>query len=101
MAGAEAQLQKSICQLLDFTCPEVTYYHIPNGLTISGVIIQSMGEQKGRTVIGRFVNFLKSIGMKPGIPDLCLLWAPSRMCFVEVKSATGRVQPEQKEMHER
>jgi hypothetical protein len=43
---------------------------------------------------------LKAQGLKPGIPDVLIVWK-GRAIFIEIKRPGGRLSPAQKAMHER
>jgi hypothetical protein len=43
---------------------------------------------------------LKALGVTPGIPDLCLIAPIGRVFFIEVKTARGKLSPEQRKIHE-
>ena len=43
---------------------------------------------------------LKGMGLKPGLPDLMFVFG-GRVAFIELKTKTGRVSPEQTVMHAR
>jgi len=97
----ESDLQKSVCDFLDLVCPEVFYFHVANSSIMAQVIINIIGEEKGRIIIARFVNFLKKIGLKPGTPDLVLCFKPQRVVFIECKTSEGRLSGDQKVVKEK
>ena len=43
---------------------------------------------------------MKAQGLKPGIPDVLIVWQ-GRAIFIEIKRPGGRLSPAQKTMHER
>lgn len=84
--ATEEQIHCSIADLLRFKGhPNLIWWHTPNGEL-----------RTGRTGVK-----LKRMGVIPGVPDFCLVLPDGRAAFLEVKSATGRLSPEQKAFAER
>lgn len=81
----EADIQAAILRFLRIH-PAVGFHWRQN----TGAM--AVGEGKAR----RYVQF----GPK-GMPDICGFMADGRALYIECKSRTGRVSPEQKEFHER
>ena len=85
MFDLEHQIQVAICQYLDVR--KVLYFAIPNG---------------GKRNINTAAK-LKREGVKPGVPDICIIHE-GQAFFLEVKrpttpgAAKGRLSPAQKEM---
>ena len=71
---SEADEQRAVCEYLDFL--NIPYYHVPN---------------EGLRAISTAAN-LKSLGLKPGIPDLCVPVARGdyHSLYIEMKSLTGK-----------
>lgn len=87
---SESQEQKAFCQYLDFM--GICHYAIPNGTFLSGTPLQRAKQ----------MNRLKSEGLKPGVPDICLLLDGGKSVYVEMKKQKGGVtSKEQKEWLER
>lgn len=59
---------------------------------------QSVRRADGSVVIQHARRF--QTGLPVGFPDLLVILPNGRVVFMEVKTATGRVRPEQKQMHE-
>jgi hypothetical protein len=108
----EAALQRACCHYLLVCCPEVVFWHNANAQVMSGLVrnlfIKIMGREAGMRaamrVIGTIVNSLHSLGLKPGVPDLTMHWTLGFGCgtaYVEFKSATGKLSPDQLALHER
>lgn len=78
----EDQLQCAIVYLLKKDFPNLFYFHSPQGM-------KSTAKEGAK---------MKAMGVKRGTPDLIFLWATDclQMGAVELKTATGRLQPEQK-----
>lgn len=80
-AHPEDDLQCAIVQHLKLRgAPSVLWYAVPNG------------SYKSQRSAARF----KRQGLVAGIPDLAFVLADGRAAFVELKSRTGRLSPEQK-----
>jgi hypothetical protein len=109
MLKGETELQKNVCHYLDVACPEVVYAATPNQQVMSGVVrglcIKLFGEVKGKeyadTILSRIVAGLKATGLTPGWPDIVLHWHPSKTLYLELKTPTRSVKPEQKAIHSR
>lgn len=70
MRHIEHELQVSICQYLDVALPAgYRYFAVPNG---------------GRRDI-REAARLKKEGVKPGVPDICVVSRDGNVAFLEVK----------------
>lgn len=103
----ESALQKLIVEYLRVSCPQVVAWHTPNSSVMAGVImslsIQVFGEKRGRsyatTLVSRIVNFLKTMGLLPGVPDLSLHWACGNLVYLELKTLTGKTTVEQQTIH--
>lgn len=77
----EDYIQMDICDHLDkFLTPNSIYFHIPNGSLRPSVIVN-----------------LKRMGLKNGIPDLCIINA-GLAYFIEVKTDKGRLSENQKKV---
>lgn len=87
----ERQNQRAILKMVGTCFPRVLVHHSPNGAHLAGV-----GSAKFKQM-----GALKGDGLKPGFPDLIMLWPVAKGCFIEVKrEKTGRISPEQFAMHE-
>ncbi len=82
---SEIHVQGAILDLLRVAYPEVLVASFPNG---------------GYRMDPRAVAKLKRQGLRPGMPDLALYWHNGH-AMVEVKTPTGRVSPEQRDVHDR
>ena len=81
MKHDEAKIQCAICKLLQLH--HIFYHSIPNELAGGG---------KGAKIrMGQFV----SLGLRKGVADL-VVWWPSGIGYVEVKTPTGRQSEHQK-----
>lgn len=88
---AEDALQKQVCEYLDGALPLASWYcAIPNGAVLSG-------DAKKR---GMQMNRLKATGLKPGAPDLIIVWDGALLCL-ELKTATGKLNDNQKAVSDR
>jgi len=79
----ESPLQAAMLELLAAGYPDVWVCSIPNG----GYIMEP-----------RTVAKLKWLGLRPGAPDLLLVWTDG-VGFVEVKAPKGVVSDDQKSVH--
>ena len=71
----EANIQRAVCEYLRLQVrPGVFWTHVPNG-----------GKRDARTGA-----MLKRQGVRPGVPDIYLLYA-GRSFFIELKSDNGRL----------
>jgi hypothetical protein len=78
----EDRLQIAVARFLDVSLPVgAVWFHIAN--------------QRQTSV--RVGAKLKRMGVKPGIPDLCIVWR-GRVIFIELKSEGGRVKSTQSDM---
>lgn len=80
MQRPEQLVQQAIVRFIQLQYREAVLFHIPNGSNV------------GASVGGIY----KSMGLKAGAPDLCILWKPGKCGFIEVKSATGTLTTHQK-----
>jgi len=82
MKHEESHIQRSICEYLDVALPPShRYFAVPNG----GV----------RNI--REASRLKGEGVRPGVPDICIIARSGYVGFLEVKTKTGKLSPAQKE----
>jgi hypothetical protein len=95
MSAPEFHLQRAICQALDVGWPRVFYFAIPNGAALCG-----SNDPAGRVRAKREIAKLKITGLVPGVPDLMLMW-DGGCGMLEIKSDSGRLSPEQKEIGRR
>lgn len=63
-----------------------------------GWVGKSIRQSDGTVVIQHARHF--QTGLPVGFPDLLVILPNGRVVFMEVKTATGKVRPEQKRMHE-
>lgn len=80
MRRPEEALQRSIVCYLKTACPDLLWYHVPNG----------GGRSKAEAGI------LKAMGVKPGVPDLAFILPGGQAAYIEVKPEGGYLRPEQK-----
>ena len=86
MQHLESQIQVQICKLLQLH--KIYFHSCPNELAGGG---------KGAKIrMGQFI----SMGLRPGVADLVVFW-PSGIGYVEVKTPTGRQSDNQKRFQER
>ena len=79
----EDMLQRGVVRYLDLALPpDATFYHCPNG-----------GLRK-RQLAQRLVG----LGVRPGVPDLPLVWQ-GRALFIELKTPAGALSPAQRAYH--
>ncbi len=70
----EDRLQEAVLAFLDVALPAHSFYfHIPNG------------EKRDKKTAAK----LKKMGVKAGVPDLCILWG-GKTVWIELKSSKGR-----------
>lgn len=75
----EDRLQITVADYLDRCLPDdAVWFAVPNG-----------GSRNVREAVK-----LKRMGVKAGVPDLCIIWR-RRAILIELKTAKGRVSPEQ------
>lgn len=79
-AGPEDILQMQVMRTLKALAPDLTVFAIPNG-----------GYRHPREA-----KKLKDTGTLKGVADLCVLLGQGRAGFIEMKTPTGRMSPEQK-----
>jgi len=78
----EDRLQISVARFLDVALPDgAVWFAVPNG-----------GSRDVREAAK-----LKAMGVKSGIPDLCIVYR-ARVIFIELKAKDGRVRSSQSEM---
>jgi hypothetical protein len=88
----EREVQRAILKMLGVCYPRTYVFAIPNGAHLAG----------NQTARFKQMGALKGDGLKIGIPDLAVLWAPAKGAFIEVKRPkTGRMSDEQKAVHAR
>jgi len=80
----EDKLQARIVTYLRLALPDCVIASVPNGGSRRSAI-------EGAN--------LKRVGLLAGMPDLMIIQPGSIVRFIEVKSPTGRTQPEQQAMH--
>ena len=78
----EQQIQRAVVQYLGImeNLGELTFFHVPNG----GRRTKAEG------------SIFKSLGVRPGVPDLVLLFPGGKCAFVEIKADKGRLSAAQK-----
>jgi hypothetical protein len=76
----EERLQRAVAQLLMLAYPGLRWRAIPNG------------EYRSPRTAGR----LRAMGVQPGVADLHITLPFGRTAWIELKSATGRLSPEQR-----
>ena len=86
MKHDEAKIQMAICQLLQLH--HIYFHSCPNELAGGG--------KSAKIRMGQFV----SLGLRKGVADL-VVWWPSGIGYVEVKTPTGRQSDNQKRFQER
>jgi hypothetical protein len=75
----ERDLQFAVMKYLRVAAPNVEAIHIPNG-----------GYRRKIEAA-----LLKGMGVKAGVGDILLMWRPGQLAFIELKSAKGRLSPDQ------
>lgn len=83
--GTEDKIQLAILEYLEAVLPNAFVHHSPNG---------------GRRSITEGRRF-KMLGVVAGFPDLILCPGNGRTYLLEIKSPTGRVSPEQRDVMDR
>lgn len=76
----ERDIQEAIVKLIRIAFPRIYAFSVPNG--------------GYRRVMEAMV--LKRMGVQAGVGDLCILWSPGRVGFIEVKSDKGQLTEAQK-----
>jgi hypothetical protein len=79
MANPEFRLHCAALKYLRLVCPDCIVYHVPNG--------EHRSKETGRK--------LKAAGVMPGVFDLVMIAPDGRHFYLEAKSQTGRLSPEQ------
>jgi hypothetical protein len=82
MSREEAIIQGQIVKYLELR--GIAFFSVPN---------ESAGAGRGAMI--RMKQY-KAMGLRPGAPDLVVLYPPGTVTFVEVKTATGRQSQHQK-----
>ena len=80
---SERQMQRAILDYIAASHPSAHVHAIPNG---------------GRRDMAEAAQ-LHLDGVRAGVPDLCVLWPGGGVCWLEVKSRTGTIQPTQRAYH--
>lgn len=75
----EQDIQKAIIRFIRLQYRDAICFFIPNGSNV------------GKRVGGIY----QSMGLLAGVADICVLWEPGRVGFLEVKSATGTTSEKQ------
>ena len=79
----EDRLQISVARFLDVALPDgAVFFHVANER-------KTVSPQEGAR--------LKQKGVKPGVPDICIVYR-ARVIFIELKTKDGRVRSSQSEM---
>ena len=82
----EDKIHKAAIQLLGLAAhPRLVYWHTPNGEARSSIT----GAK------------LKTMGVLPGVADLCFVLPDGRAAFIEIKAKSGRQSQEQREFQRR
>lgn len=79
----EDRLQQACIAWLRAQLPQVLCFAIPNG------------GARSKAVAG----ILKATGVRAGAPDLCVALPGGRVLWIEVKTAEGRLSPDQRKFH--
>jgi len=82
----EQELQQQVARYLKAAAPHLEWFHVPNS---SG----NRGAKLG--------GILKSMGVKPGVPDLVFILPTGRAGFIELKAGTGKLTESQKDFRDR
>lgn len=83
-AGPEDALQKQVATFLNISCPDLLWFHPPNG-----------GFRNVREAAK-----LKAMGVKAGVADLAITLPDGRSAFIELKAGKGALSPSQKEFRD-
>ena len=89
---SESSIQMQIVDYLSHTAARFKnfmFFSIPN----EGVMIGNSGNKNAK------INFLKKLGLTPGIPDIEIVAEGGRVFFLEVKNSKGKVRERQKLVH--
>lgn len=85
LQASEEQVQVAVARYLDVALPDdAVWFHPPNG------------GHRHAAVAAK----LKGMGVKPGVPDICITWR-GRAIYVELKARNGRLSAYQLAMHDR
>lgn len=79
MQRPEQQIQRAILQLIRYKYPKAVTFHIPNGGRRSKIE----------------ASIFKTLGVRAGVSDLCIMWAGGNVGFLEIKSEKGRLSENQ------
>lgn len=90
---SEAAIQKACVELLAVfeAQGKLLFFSVPNGAWLAG-------DDRQRAMLA---NSFKKQGMRPGVPDLCIVLPRGRMAFAELKSDTGRLSGNQEYWRDR
>lgn len=83
----EGPIHKAILHYLELQFPRAVVHHSPNEVSLRG------------KDVARAIAKAKSLGMKPGFPDLIMVCG-GRTIALEVKAPDGRLQDRQKNIGE-
>lgn len=86
MLRPEQQLQQVVASYLDAAYPQLLWWHTPNS---SG----NRGQRLG--------GILRSMGVKSGVPDICIIMPDGRAAFIELKAGRGRLTDTQEAFRKR
>jgi VRR-NUC domain-containing protein len=75
MQRPEQAIQQGIVNFVKLQYPQTIIFHIPNAAK--------------RSRLAGAIN--KTLGVKAGVADLCILWKSGKCGFMEVKSGTGKL----------
>lgn len=92
--ASEHVIQCAVAQFLDLALagiPDCIWWAVPNGGTFASRTDKSSGKRVSIAAVKA-----KREGLKPGVSDIMVLWGGRLIC-IELKTATGRQSPEQKE----
>lgn len=81
MLRLEQELQQSAVAFITAAYPDLLFFHTPNSSGNRGA---------------RLGGILKSMGVKPGVPDIFILLPTGHAAFVELKASKGSLSPAQK-----
>ena len=82
----EQLLQKAVVYWLDVQrrLGRLSYFHVPNG------------GRRGK----REAGILQGMGVRPGVPDLVIMFPAAHVLFIEMKATKGSLSPQQKLFHD-